>query len=510
MKIFSIRIGHKLSQLYEEYLKYKLLDYNFSCIREQYHNNVLYQWNKLYLMNLDLNEPICLINPDVLLLNDYEELINYPIKQGQFIATSKWWENNNRYTIDNCFYKFFPKDCKYIYDKFILNVDECQNEYKPNQFTFEIQDGEQYFIEDNIKEKLELIKVPDNWSDRCLPGKYDNVKFDNNVKIVSFKNYYDDPLNIKKPHEWPYYKLYNKNNFENKFYISDYKDTDKSISENLYRINFFIKDNAKHILEDFTFYEFTLKELGLPNADIILKGVKNVEKKVGLEGWKINGGENKGIYEGFSLTYNKDYFDNSVSLYHQTWGHKLQDQIFSGKVSLGKFKNQKNNYYDTFGFRNIHDIIYENFKELFDKLNMPLLRSRVAYLWHHNDIYDNFLDNWHVDEPSFEMLRVNIPLTTRPEFQIRIKGSDWHGNNFELEKHLEVGKAYIWNTNIPHAYGSIHGAPENFERIHLVLGLSTYFDYDKENDCFIKNKNYGMKMKDIISQKLFVKSSAIN
>ena len=119
MKIFCIRIGNKLGQLYEEYLKEKLLEYDFTCIREPYNKKVLHQWNKLYLMNLDIDEPICVINPDILLLNNYNQLFDTPIKQGQFIATSKWWETNKQYNIDNCFYKFYPKDCKYIYDKFI-------------------------------------------------------------------------------------------------------------------------------------------------------------------------------------------------------------------------------------------------------------------------------------------------------------------------------------------------------------------------------------------------------
>ena len=155
MKIFCIRIGNKLGQLYEEYLKEKLFEYDFTCIREPYAKNVSHQWNKLYLMNLNVNEPICIINPDILLLNDYKQLFDTPITQGQFVATSKWWENNKQYTIDNCFYKFYPKDCKYIYDKFISNIDNFQNEYKTNKSTFEIQDGEQYFIENTVKEKLQ-------------------------------------------------------------------------------------------------------------------------------------------------------------------------------------------------------------------------------------------------------------------------------------------------------------------------------------------------------------------
>jgi hypothetical protein len=52
MQIFCIRVGNKLGQLYEEYLKNKLLDYSFTCIREPYNKKVLHQWNKLYLMNL--------------------------------------------------------------------------------------------------------------------------------------------------------------------------------------------------------------------------------------------------------------------------------------------------------------------------------------------------------------------------------------------------------------------------------------------------------------------------
>ena len=68
MKIFCIRIGNKLGQLYEEYLKEKLFEYDFTCIREPYAKNVSHQWNKLYLMNLNVNEPICIINPDILFL----------------------------------------------------------------------------------------------------------------------------------------------------------------------------------------------------------------------------------------------------------------------------------------------------------------------------------------------------------------------------------------------------------------------------------------------------------
>ena len=38
--------------------------------------------------------------------------------------------------------------------------------------------------------------------------------------------------------------------------------------------------------QDFGWHEFTLEELGLPPAEDILKGVKAIEKEVGLIGWR--------------------------------------------------------------------------------------------------------------------------------------------------------------------------------------------------------------------------------
>jgi hypothetical protein len=110
---------------------------------------------------------------------------------------------------------------------------------------------------------------------------------------------------------------------------------------------------------------------------------------------------------------------------------------------------------------------------------MPLLRSRCAYLWPEPDV-DAFQNNWHIDEYPYEMLRLNIPLQTSPEHELHIKGKDFLGNSFNLTKHLEVGKVYLWNTNIPHTIGYKKEAPLDLPRIHLVLGLATYFDYNKE------------------------------
>ena len=75
MKIICIRIGDKYGQLYEEYLKEKLPEHEFIWIKEPYDPRVLLQWNKMYGMNLDIDEPICVIDIDILLVNDYYKCI---------------------------------------------------------------------------------------------------------------------------------------------------------------------------------------------------------------------------------------------------------------------------------------------------------------------------------------------------------------------------------------------------------------------------------------------------
>jgi hypothetical protein len=528
MKIICIRIGNKYGQLYEEYLKEKLPEHEFIWIKEPYDPRVLLQWNKMYGMNLDIDEPICVIDIDILLVNDYKKIFDYPIKKGQFLAMPGWWRDNSEYKINGGFFKYYPKDCKYIYDKFMSDIDYWQNYYIKNGTTRGPVNGEQYFVEDSVKEKLELITIPDSWVTRwcstsdVIGGKdlkkwhfettlkykeltnneyvYLGGEFHNDIKLVHFTN------SINKPHEWPDYKLFNKD-VNNVFYVSDYKNSENSLLNDLYKSEAFKGTIREDNLKDFTFYEFTLEELGFPSAQKILDGVKKIENEIGLQGWMVGGVEKKKGYNGFSLTYNPDYFDKSVSKYHQTWGHKLMKQTFSGWIDIGEHKNMKNTYYDTYGFRNIHELIYNNLKEVIDNLNMPLLRSRCAYLWPNPEKLDPFKDNWHIDEYPFDMLRVNIPLQTSVEHELHIKGEDRFGNSYNIEKHLEVGKAYLWNTNIPHTVGCKTGAPLDLPRIHLVLGMSTYFDYNKKKDCFVKSKNWGKPLKELVLSKSFVKNA---
>jgi hypothetical protein len=55
--------------------------------------------------------------------------------------------------------------------------------------------------------------------------------------------------------------------------------------------------------------------------------------------------------------------------------------------------------------------------------------------------------------------------------------------------HLGVGRAYTWDTNRPHRVFCRGGTPAT--RIHLVLGVSPWFDHDPVEDAWTANEHFG-------------------
>ena len=65
MKIIAIRIGERYGPEYEKYLEEKLPEYDFVWIRKPIRDDVLLQWNKMYAMSLDIDEPVVVMDIDV-------------------------------------------------------------------------------------------------------------------------------------------------------------------------------------------------------------------------------------------------------------------------------------------------------------------------------------------------------------------------------------------------------------------------------------------------------------
>ena len=83
MNIIAIRIGDKYGPEYEDYLNNKLSKYNIIWIREPYHPHVTLQWNKMWGMQLEQDDPICVMDIDILLMNDYKEIFEHERSHGR-------------------------------------------------------------------------------------------------------------------------------------------------------------------------------------------------------------------------------------------------------------------------------------------------------------------------------------------------------------------------------------------------------------------------------------------
>ena len=232
MKIIAVRIGDKYGPQYEEYLKKKLPQHEFIWIHEPFDPRVQMQWNKMAGMNLNIDEPICVMDIDMLLVGDYHKVFDYPIEHGQFLSMPGWWRDTKKsnYVINGGFFKYYPKECQYIYDEFMKNPEYWQSYYIKNGTTSGPINGEQYFVEDHAKQRLDVITLPDAWFTRWVVnedinyGKNMNIwkvnitrkykkltgneyvylggEFHPDIKVVHFTH------RNNKPHMWESYKDY--------------------------------------------------------------------------------------------------------------------------------------------------------------------------------------------------------------------------------------------------------------------------------------------------------------
>ena len=227
MRIYCVRIGDKYGQQYEDYMNEKLADYEVIWIKEPIKPNVPLQWNKMVAMNDDSDEPVVVLDIDKIFINDYKEALDYSIKPGEFLAAPYWW-GNGRIPMSGGFYKFYPKDCKYIYNNYINNIDYYTNYYIKNGYTTGPVNGEFLYVHYMLQRELKLITLPDAWVTRWTSEEFDlsgehrsdlkhryrtatgnylyKDEFNPMIKIVHFTN------SLNKPHEWKKYDEYLRSN----------------------------------------------------------------------------------------------------------------------------------------------------------------------------------------------------------------------------------------------------------------------------------------------------------
>ena len=200
----------------------------------------------------------------------------------------------------------------------------------------------------------------------------------------------------------------------------------------------------------------------------------------GSYGWVSKGAESKD-YTGVSMTYNPEHQDE-MNVHASTLGTPKNkvNEFFYG--SAQHHEKLKNSYFDTYAFHRRTPFAETGYlSEIIDQFNIQLIRSRISTIHakYHNPAAVK--KKWHRDERIFENIRLNVPVTSAPEFVFELEG---HGTS-----HLKVGTIYTWDTNIAH--GVYETEKTEKTRTHLVFGFSPWFRYNAEDESWSKNEFYG-------------------
>lgn len=204
---------------------------------------------------------------------------------------------------------------------------------------------------------------------------------------------------------------------------------------------------------------------------------------LGYHGWINSETTNKPIkYGGLSFVYNPNHIDGNdpVASTLGTTRNKLNQFYDYNTTNTPEIKNS---YLDTYSFTEPTDLKnYGYIKEFLDsRSKRTMIRSRLGVIkaGFPNPTFNEYA--WHRDEQIYVNLRINIPITTEENYKFQMKDEEPY--------HLKLGNVYSWDTSVPHRV--YHTAITSIDRIHFVLGYSPWFDFDKENQCWIKNDFWG-------------------
>jgi hypothetical protein len=220
-------------------------------------------------------------------------------------------------------------------------------------------------------------------------------------------------------------------------------------------------------------------------------------RRYGAHGWLSREGRiTEGSYDSLSLTHNPDLRDPKITDVHQsTLGTSVNrgDEFFYGATH--RFSALRNTYFDTYGFRVPTPAARAGaLGEFLAECRLSLVRSRLSVLRGTVDAPPPFQAGWHRDEPVFENLRINIPLTGTPAYRLQLehrRGKPDPRSATMSTHFLRPGSAYTFDTHRPHRVFAAR--PCANERIHLVLGFSPWFRYDVARDAWTPNEHYGAR-----------------
>lgn len=221
-----------------------------------------------------------------------------------------------------------------------------------------------------------------------------------------------------------------------------------------------------------------------------------IESVYGLRGFVSREGvEANPDYANISLTHNpasgelENYSTLGCSMLSK------QEHYYATPETLAKVGGAWDSYYDSYGFRFLTQPARIELSELTGSLKRSLIRSRISVIRAGRPGPSGFFWGWHKDESVFENLRINIHVTDSSSHKIQVMQEDRmpaSPQDQAIKDHrFAAGYGYSWDTNLPHRACAV-GNPDH-DRVAIILGVSPWFDLNKETGEWEPNEFFGRK-----------------
>jgi len=181
-----------VSKLYRSLKRNSTIPFQFICLSDtdveadivlpyNHNSNIVKHWHKLKFFSPQFayqqpNDDIIIMDIDQVIVNNIDELLNFPVQDNELISYGQWWDNKLK--LNGGFYKFKSGSLKSIWDDFSLNPEYWQLHYYNNGDVHAKYYGEQNYVNWKIQEhKIKLTTTPKQWL-----GKYTN-DFKKNLQL---------------------------------------------------------------------------------------------------------------------------------------------------------------------------------------------------------------------------------------------------------------------------------------------------------------------------------------
>ena len=168
-----------VSKLYRGLKRNSTIPFEFICISDNknieadiilpynHYSDIKKHWHKLKFFSPQFanqlpGDDIIIMDIDQIIVNNVDELLNWPVKENELLTYGQWWNNNLK--INGGFYKFKSGSLKCIWDDFVKNVEFWQLNYYRKGIVHTKYYGEQNYVNWKVQEhKIKLTLTPENW-----------------------------------------------------------------------------------------------------------------------------------------------------------------------------------------------------------------------------------------------------------------------------------------------------------------------------------------------------------